>query len=242
LEYRGAVLFDAAGTLIELREPVGETYARIAREHGVTLAPSELEAAFRITIKNVPAMVFPGVPIEETLPLEKTWWSKVVSKTFLVANPAIRFGDFDAFFEQLFDAMSRSEAWREIPGARNLLLKLRSLRWATAIVSNFDRRLPHILQGLGMAELFDAVVLCSDVGAAKPAAAIFHRALERLQVPASRAVVVGNDEALDIEGARAAGLRAIDVRSLAKLDGLLDPLMALPDHPGERRGGSNHGE
>ena len=28
------MLFDAAGTLIELREPVGETYARIAREHG----------------------------------------------------------------------------------------------------------------------------------------------------------------------------------------------------------------
>ncbi len=93
-----------------------------------------------------------------------------------------------------------------------------------------------------MAELFDAVVLCSDVGAAKPEAAIFHRALERLQVPASRAVVVGDDEELDIEGARAAGLRAIDVRSLAKLDGLLDQLMALPDHPGERRRGSNHGE
>jgi putative hydrolase of the HAD superfamily len=93
-----------------------------------------------------------------------------------------------------------------------------------------------------MAELFDAVVLCSDVGAAKPAAAIFHRALERLQIPASRAVVVGDDEELDIEGARAAGLRAIDVRSLAKLDGLLDQLVALPDYPGERRGGSNHGE
>jgi hypothetical protein len=32
------------------------------------------------------------------------------------------------------------------------------------------------------------------------------------------------------------------VKSLAKLDGLLDQLVALPDHPGERRGGSNHGE
>jgi len=256
------VLFDAVGTLIELREPVGETYARIAREHGVAVAPSELETAFRITFKKVPAMVFPGVPTEEILPLEKTWWSKVVAKTFLAANPAVRFADFDAFFEQLFDAMSRLEAWREIPGARNLLLKLRSLRWATAIVSNFDRRLPDILQGLGLAELFDAVVLCSDVGAAKPEAAIFHRALERLQIPASRAVVVGDDQELDIEGARAAGIRAIDVRSLAKLDGLpagessgfacgvarphwaalLDQLVALPDHPGERRGGSNHGE
>jgi putative hydrolase of the HAD superfamily len=138
--------------------------------------------------------------------------------------------------------MSEPQTWREMPGARSLLLRLRSLRWATAIVSNFDRRLPGLLEGLGLARLFDTVVLCSDVGAAKPAAAIFHRALERLQVPASRAVVVGDDEALDIEAARAAGLQAIDVGSLAKLDGLLDQLAALPDHPGERRGGSQHGE
>jgi putative hydrolase of the HAD superfamily len=242
LERRGAVLFNAAGTLIELREPVGETYARVAREHGSTLPPKELEVAFRAAFNAAPAMVFPGASIEETSQLEKAWWWRVVSNTFRAADPAAKFPDFDEFFENLFDVMGRPQTWREVPGARSLLLRLRSLRWATAIVSNFDRRLPSILQGLGLAELFDAVVLCSDVGAAKPEAAIFHRALERLQVPASRAVVVGDDEELDIEGARAAGLRAIDVRSLAKLDGLLDQLMALPDHPGERRGGSNHGE
>jgi len=236
------VLFDAAGTLIELREPVAETYARIAREHGVALPPNKLEIAFRAAFNAAPAMVFPDASIEEISRLEKAWWRRVVSNTFRAADPAAKFPDFDEFFESLFDVMGRPQTWRETPGARSLLLKLRSLRWATAIVSNFDRRLLNILQGLGLAELFDAVVLCSDVGAAKPETAIFHRALERLQVPASRAVVVGDDEELDIGGARAAGLRAIDVRSLAKLDGLLDQLMALPDYPGERRGGSNHGE
>ena len=236
------MLFDAAGTLIELREPVAETYARVAREHGAALPPKKLEVAFRVAFTTAPAMVFPGASIEETPRLEKLWWRRVVSNTFRAADPAAKFPDFDEFFENLFDVMGQPQTWREVPGARSLLLRLRSLRWATAIVSNFDRRLPGILQGLGLAELFDVVVLCSDVGAAKPEAAIFHRALERLQVPASRAVVVGDDEELDIEGARAAGLRAIDVRSLAKLDGLLDQLMALPDHPGERRGGSKHGD
>ena len=242
MERRGAVLFDAAGTLIELREPLGETYARVARKHGVALPPDRLEAAFRVAFTAAPAMVFPGAPIEEISRLEKTWWRRVVSNTFRAADPAAKFPDFDRFFESLFDVMGQPQTWREVPGARGLLLRLRSLRWATAIVSNFDRRLPNILQGLGLAELFDAVVLCSDVGAAKPDAAIFHRALERLEIPASRAVVVGDDEELDIQGARAAGLRAIDVKSLAKLGGLLDQLAALPDHPGERRGGSNHGE
>jgi putative hydrolase of the HAD superfamily len=255
LERRGAVLFDAAGTLIELREPVAETYARVAREHGVALPPNRLDAAFRGAFRASPAMIFPDASLEEVSQLEKAWWRQVVSNTFRAADPVAKFSDFDGFFESLFGVMGRPQSWREVPGARSLLLRLRSLRWATAIVSNFDRRLPNILRGLGLAKLFDAVVLCSDVGAAKPQAAIFHRALERLQVPASRAVVVGDDEELDIEAARAAGLRAIHVRSLAKLDGLLagdaarpewaallDQLVALPDHPGERRGGSNHGE
>ncbi len=236
------MLFDAAGTLIELCEPVGETYARIAREHGVALPPNQLEARFRVAFTAAPAMVFPGAPIEEVSRLEKAWWRRVVSNTFRAADPAAKFPDFDGFFESLFEVMGRPQSWRAIPGTRSLLLKLRSLRWATAIVSNFDRRLPSILRGLGLAELFDAIVLCSDVGAAKPNAAIFHHALERLEVPASRAVVVGNDAGSDIEGAHAAGLRAIDVKSLATLDGLLDQLAALPDHPGERRGGSKHGE
>jgi FMN phosphatase YigB (HAD superfamily) len=61
-------------------------------------------------------------------------------------------------------------------------------------------------------------------------------------VPASRAVVVGDNGVQDIEGARAAGLRAIDVRSLAKLEGLLDQLAALPDRTGASRGGSQHGK
>ena len=242
MERRGAVLFDAAGTLIELREPVGETYARIAREYGVALPSNRLESAFRVAFTAAPAMAFPGASIEDISRLEKNWWHRVVSSTFRAAGPDAKFSDFDEFFENLFDVMGRPQTWREVPGARSLLLKLRSLRWATAIVSNFDRRLPNILQGLRLADLFDAVVLCSDVGAAKPDAAIFHRALERLQVPAARAVVVGDDEELDIEGARAAGLRAIDVRSLAKLDGLLDRLAPHPDHPGERQGGSKHGE
>jgi len=242
LQRRRAVLFDAAGTLIELRKPVGETYARVACEHGVALPPDKLEAAFRSAFKAAPAMVFPGVLIEEISRLEKAWWHQVVLNTFRAADPDAQFPDFDGFFESLFDEMGRPQTWREVPGTRSLLLRLRSLRWATAIVSNFDRRLPNILQGLGLAGLFDAVVLCSDVGAAKPEAAIFHHALQRLQVTASRAVVVGDDETLDIAAAHAAGLRAINVKSLAKLDGLLDQLVALPDHPSERKGGSNHGE
>ncbi len=235
------MLFDAAGTLIQLREPVGESYARVARAHGVRVAPAELETAFRAAFAAAPAMLFPGAPLAEIRRLERAWWSRVVADTFRAADPTAHFRDFDAFFGDLFREMGRPRAWRAVPGTRQLLAELRSLGWALAIVSNFDRRLPRILRGLEIAEWLDAVILCSDVGAAKPDAAIFQRALERLGMPPARAVVVGDDDELDIRAARAAGLRAIDVKSLAKLDDLLDQLAALPDHPGERRGGLDHG-
>jgi putative hydrolase of the HAD superfamily len=158
------------------------------------------------------------------------------------AAPSERFDDFEGFFEDLYDVMSQPESWRSVVGARGLLLKLRSLQWATAIVSNFDRRLPSLLESLGLADLFDAVVLCSDARAAKPDAAIFHLALERLETPPSRAVMVGDDEDMDLKAARSAGLRAIDVTSLAKLGDLLIELESILDRPDEPRGGSVHGE
>ena len=37
-----AVLFDAAGTLIHVRAPVGVTYARLARAHGVTASAERI--------------------------------------------------------------------------------------------------------------------------------------------------------------------------------------------------------
>jgi putative hydrolase of the HAD superfamily len=236
-----AALFDAAGTLIELREPVGETYARIAREHGVDLAPERVEASFRIAFARAPAMAFPGAPAATISRLEKDWWRGVVSNTFRSADPRAAFCDFENFFDRLFDAMGQPDAWREVPGARSLLVALRSLGWVTAIVSNFDRRLPGILEGLGLAELLDAIVLCSDVGAAKPEPAIFRHALQRLGVPAASAIFVGDDEESDIAGARAAGIRAIHLKSPATLDDLLNRLTALALSTDAQRRGSKHG-
>ena len=157
--------------------------------------------------------------------------------TFLAADPAARFRNFESFFDTLFQIMGRPEAWRELPRARKLLVELRSRRWATGIVSNFDRRLLAILESLGLALLFDTVVLASDVGSAKPDPAIFHRALERLGVSRRDAIVVGDDPVQDLEGARNAGLRALHVDSLAKLSELVDQLETAFARPGYITGG-----
>jgi len=80
--------------------------------------------------------------------------------------------------------------------------------------------------------MLDLVWLPSDAGAVKPDPRIFTSALAELGVPPERALAVGNDPERDLAGARAAGVRAVDVASLATLADL--PSLCereLPEEP-----------
>ena len=203
-----AALFDAAGTLIELREAVGESYARIALGHGLEIPAWRLEDAFRRIVAQAPPMVYPGAPAAEVPARELDWWRSVVRSTFLAADSARRFADFEACFQELWSHFSGARAWAARPGAASLLERLRRRALRTAVVSNFDARLPALLEELGLAAGLDAVVLPSEARALKPDPAIFAFALQRLGVPAGEALFVGDDARRDLAGARAAGLRA----------------------------------
>lgn len=218
-----AVLFDAAGTLIELREPVGETYSRVAREHGVEISPWRLGDAFRRVHGRAPDMLFPSAAAADVPALERDWWREIVRATFLAADSARRFRDFEACFEALWRHFSTARAWRARPGAAALLGRLRSARLRTAVVSNFDARLPGLLEQLGLASALDAVVLPCEARALKPDPALFRCALERLGVAAAEALFVGDDLQRDLQGARDAGLRALDASGLATLESLHIP-------------------
>jgi len=62
-----------------------------------------------------------------------------------------------------------------------------------AIVSNCDEQARSLLGWLGVSSLADALVLSCEVGAAKPAARIFERALESLGVHAEAALFVDDN-------------------------------------------------
>ena len=222
-----AVLFDAAGTLIELREPAGDTYARCAGAFGVSLPAWRIEDALRRTVAGAPPMVFPGIGRAEAAIRERDWWRRVVRSTFLAADSSARFSDFDACFEELYRIFSRVGSWRCRAGCREALEELYRHGIARAVVSNFDHRLPALLEGLGLASLLDATVLPFEVGAAKPDRRIFEFALARLGVTPDRSVFVGDSPDRDLAAARAVGIRAIDVASLATLGELPGRLPGL---------------
>jgi putative hydrolase of the HAD superfamily len=229
---RRAVLFDATGTLIEPRVPIGETYARIAEKYGAAISAWRLDDAFARVWRAAPAMVYPGLPADASARREREAWRAIVRQTFLAADSAVRPEDFDACFEELFAYYATGAAWRVRPGAAEALTALREAGVATAVVSNFDRRLRGILADLGLAPLLDLVWLPSDAGVAKPDPAIFTSAIAALGAAPARTLVVGNDAERDLAGARAAGLRAVDIASLATLVDLLSLVdRELPEKP-----------
>lgn len=204
-----AVTFDAAGTLMRVAEPVGETYARIARGVGAKLSPQALDAGFRAAFAHMRPMAFSEADAAARLRCERDWWRTLVER---VVRHAGQIQAFDAYFDTLFAYYASGAAWRAYPEARAALAAARARGLRVAVVSNFDSRLPPILRELGFEALLDSVVYSTGCGAAKPDPRIFLKALGDLAVEPRRALHVGDSLAADYHGATAAGLRALHLQ------------------------------
>jgi putative hydrolase of the HAD superfamily len=227
-----AVTFDAAGTLVALREPVGETYARVAGRFGIAAAPAPVDDAFRRAFAAAPPLAFPGSAPAARAALERGWWRDVVRAALGADDRDPRFA---ACFDALFAHYASAAAWRVFPDVPPALAALRRRGLRVGVVSNFDGRLPALLQALDLAPLLDAVVWSTAAGAAKPAAAIFEAAGRALGVPVAALCHVGDDPIADVAGARDAGASAILIdragstpEAVMSLDGL-DAILSAAD-------------
>ena len=113
-----------------------------------------------------------------------------------------------AFLQPIFDCA------RPYSDSLPMLQKLRHQGYKLAIVSNSPWGSPNSLwrgelTRLGFADRVDHSIFCSDVGWRKPAREIFDHLLRKLDVEAGECLFVGDEPVWDIEGAEAAGLRAV---------------------------------
>jgi putative hydrolase of the HAD superfamily len=225
-----AVFFDAAGTLFTVNGSVGATYARLAEKHGKAVTVKDLEAGFRRCFAVAPPMAFPGASPTEISTLEKHWWKTVVQNVFA---PLGSFPAFDAYFDELFTFFAQAEAWRLYPETVETLETLKAQGVIVGMISNFDSRLFGLLNGLGIAQFFDSVVISTQVGAAKPQAGIFTHALDHHNLAPEQALHVGDSYEMDILGAQAVGLTPVLIDRRAEPSQTQDylsvsSLLALP--------------
>lgn len=201
-----AVTFDARGTLVKVRFPVGEAYATVARRHGAALSSELIEAAFRRVFPSMPPLAFPPMPEAEMLDRERHWWRTLVKRVVAEAGAV---DDFDTFFEELYSIYRGAEAWKPYREAASVLCLLKSNRFKVGLISNFDSRIEEILVALNLSIWFDSVVFSSRAGVAKPHPGIFQRALAELEVQPEQVLHVGDSVPKDYEGARRTGMQAL---------------------------------
>lgn len=134
------------------------------------------------------------------------------------------------------------EAWWEgVRVARGVVDTLTALRQAglrLGICSNAAYPAASMLAQLehvGLLPLLDSAVFSSGVGWRKPAPQIFAAALEALRAEPATTVMIGDTVAADVDGAHAAGMRAILLREHRidpdpdhRADAVLDRLTDLP--------------
>jgi HAD superfamily hydrolase (TIGR01509 family) len=125
-------------------------------------------------------------------------------------------------------------------GARTALETLCSRGYTLAVVSNTMRTpgvtLRKLLERYRLLACFTHTTFSDEVGIRKPAPEIFHLTLRAVGGEPDHAVHVGDDLVLDVQGARAAGMRVIQVSSTAPKglgfpgpDGVIPRLALLPD-------------
>ena len=200
------VLFDAAGTLFDVRGSVGAIYSRIARSHGVDTDPVLVQQQFSQVFHRKSAAGFPTGFGSEPAAAEKSWWLDVVRAVF---SDRMSESVLKEYFDEVFEAFRRADSYEVLPGTLATLKKLRSLGFRLGVLSNFDSRLFDVLAETGLGEFFDWVTISWRVGAAKPDARIFRHAAASAVVPEGRILHVGDSMAEDYEGALNAGMHAI---------------------------------
>ncbi|HUD71150.1 MAG TPA: HAD family hydrolase [Dongiaceae bacterium] len=80
-----------------------------------------------------------------------------------------------------------------------------------ALVSNASSGAVELFEGLGLARFFAAAIWSFRVGVAKPDPAIYLAACEAIGRPPGDCLFVGDGNALELDGARALGMRAVRI-------------------------------
>ena len=201
------LLLDAVGTLLRLREAPGLTYARFAKRQGLSAEPERVAAGFRQVWRTA------GHPSYETAPnpeareaVDRSWWRAIVGESLRLGGVDPSTSRFQACFDEIFAHFGTASPWQVYADAREVLPQLRG-RFKVLVFSNFDRRLLQVMHELELSSLVDEVLFSSGLGACKPSALAFQRALQSAEARAPQTLHIGDDLETDGRGALGAGLR-----------------------------------
>ncbi len=198
-----AMLLDALGTLVRLDPPAPRLRAELAERFDVTVSDEEAGAALLAEIRYYRAHLDEGRDVVSLRALRHR--CAEVLRTALPASARLS----EVGTTELTAALLAALRFTAFDDARPAILAARSRGLRVVVASNWDVSLHGVLDRLRLLPLLDGVVTSAEVGARKPAPAVFDRALALAGANAAEAVHVGDSIEEDVAGARAAGIEPI---------------------------------
>lgn len=191
-----AVLFDWDGVIVDSSRQHKTAWERMAAADGLHLPPDHFGRTFGMRNPQIIADILQ--------------WARDPAEVQRLADRK----------EAIFRDIVREEGLEPLPGVRALLLDLQAHRVPAAVASSTPREnLDCAIALLGFAGLFGAIVACEDVRHGKPDPEVFVQAAARLNMPASRCVVM-EDAHVGIAAGRAAGMMVVAVATTHPADSL----------------------
>lgn len=180
-------IFDWDGVVIDSARLHEESWHQLARELGRTIAPGSFVRGFGMRSAQI---------IEEI-----HGWSNDPAEVARLTNRK----------EALYREIVGGSEIAPLPGVVEWLHRLREAGIPCAVASSTQRlNIDAVLQRLGLAQAFDAIVSAEDVTHGKPHPEVFEKAAERLGMPPERYVIF-EDAYVGIQAAHAAGMKVVAV-------------------------------
>lgn len=225
------VFFDIGDTVMHIHPSVGEIYARVCRDKGMSRPAEQIQRSFRAVWEKFSHLTPAGVNRFAHFPGgEDEWWMRLVREVLagvgIEEQPLEWYGEF-------IDAFRRPEVWRLYPEVGETLKRLRERGLVIGAVSNWDTFLPSLLDLVGLDGVFDPLVVSAIEDVEKPDAELFRIALRRSGLAAAETLYVGNRPEEDYRGAAAAGLKPLLIeRNTGSNDGMarVENLLEILDH------------
>jgi putative hydrolase of the HAD superfamily len=202
-----AITLDVGDTLIKAAPSVGEIYAAVCREHGVSLEPERCNRVFEIVWRK--RSVTDGNGRDRFTSSERGedgYWQDLVTEVMAECGvDADDVPDLAAFRE----AFASPASWRIYDDVHDALRRLADRGYPLAVLSNWDSHLPRLLDRLDLQDHFAGVYVSALEGVEKPDRRFFRIAASGLGIEPSAVLHVGDRLREDYEGARAAGMHAL---------------------------------
>jgi putative hydrolase of the HAD superfamily len=203
-----AILFDMGYTLIYFEPPQELIVQDALQEAGAERSTEEIRTAVDAVwgeyYRDEATATFPA-PQDYERKVESGLRSAFLRELGLGEDP-----DFvERYSQSLQASYNRPGVVRPYPEVEEVLISLQRQGYRLGIVSNWSWNLRERATQVGLDRYFEIIWASAYAGCNKPHPGIFAQALEQMDLPAERALYVGDSYEHDVVGARSAGLEPV---------------------------------